>query len=41
MCVLHGLPQTAEIGKSKVRTGSTTDGREMLSAEVRSEIQKK
>ena len=35
------VPEAARIGKSKVRTGSTTEGLEMLSAEVRSEIQKK
>ena len=36
------LPETAVgMGKSRVRTGSTTEGLEMLSAEVRSEIQKK
>ena len=35
------LPETAGISKSKVHAGSTTEGLEMLSAEVRSEIQKK
>ena len=39
--VRAGLPETAGMSKSKVRTGSTTEGLEMLSAEVRSEIQKK
>ena len=38
--VRAGLPETAGMSKSKVRTGSTTEGLEMLSAEVRSEIQK-
>ena len=36
-----GLPETAGMNESKVHTGSTTEGLEMLSAEVRSEIQKK
>ena len=36
--VRAGLPETAKIGKSVVRTGSTAEGLEMLSAEVRSEI---
>ena len=36
------VPETAVgMGKSRVRTGSATEGLEMLSAEVRSEIQKK
>ncbi len=36
------LPETDfGMGKSRVRTGSATEGLEMLSAEVRSEIQKK
>ena len=39
--VRAGLPETAGMNKSKVRTGSTTEGLEMLSAEIRSEIQKK
>ena len=38
--VLCGLSETAGMSKSMMRTGSTTDGLEMLSAEVRSEIQK-
>ena len=33
------LPETARMGKSRVRTGSATEGLEMLSAEVHSEIQ--
>ena len=36
-----GLPESAGMSKSKVRTGSTTEGLVMLSAEVRSKIQKK
>ena len=39
--VRAGLPETAGMRKSKVRTGSATEGQEMLSAEIRSEIQKK
>ena len=39
--VRAGLPETAGMNKSKVLTGSTTEGLEMLSAEVRSEIKKK
>ena len=35
------LPKTAWMSKSLVRTGSTTEGLERLSAKVRSEIQKK
>ena len=38
--VRAGLPDTTRMSKSKVRTGSTTEGLEMLSSEVRSEIQK-
>ena len=37
--VLCGLSETAGMSKSLVRTGSTIEGLEMLSAEVRSEIQ--
>ena len=36
-----GLPETAGMGKSEIRTGSATEGRELLSAKIRSEIQKK
>ena len=36
-----GLPKEAGGGRSNVRTGSATEGQEMLSAEIRSEIQKK
>ena len=39
--VLCGLSKTAWISKSMVRTGSSTEGLEILSAEVRGEIQKK
>ena len=39
--VRAGLPETAGMSKSVVHKGSTTEGLEMLSAEVRSEIQKK
>ena len=39
--VRAGLPETAGMGKSKVRTGSATEAQKMLSAEIRSEIQKK
>ena len=39
--VLCGLSETAGMSKSMMRTGLTTEGLEMLSAEVRSEIQKK
>ena len=35
-----GLPETAGLGQSKVRTGSATEGLEMLSAELRGKIQK-
>ena len=35
-----GLQETAGLGRSKVRTGSTTEGLEMLSPELCSEIQK-
>ena len=38
--VLCGLSETAGMSKSLVRTGSTIEGLEMLSAEVHSEIQK-
>ena len=36
-----GLAETAGMGKSKIRTGSATEGLELLPAEIRSEIQKK
>ena len=39
--VRAGLPETAGMGKSKIRTGSATEGLKMLPAEMRSEIQKK
>lgn len=35
-----GISETAGLGKSKVRTGSATEGQKMLSAEACSEIQK-
>ena len=35
-----GISETAGLGKSKVRTGSATEGQKMLSAELCSEIQK-
>ena len=38
--VACGLPETAGMGRSKVRTGSATEGLEMLSAELCSEVQK-
>ena len=39
--VRAGLPETAGMGKSKIRTGSATEGLELLPAEIRSEIHKK
>ena len=36
-----GLPETVGMGRTNVRTGSATEGQQMLSAEIRSEIQKK
>ena len=36
-----GLSDTAGVAKSKVRTGTTSEGLKMLSVEIRSEIQKK
>ena len=39
--VFCGLPETAGVENSMVRTGLATEGQEMLSAEIRSEIQKK
>ena len=38
--VLCGVPETAGVGQSKVRTGSATEGLEVLPAEICSEIQK-
>ena len=37
----YGLPETAGMTKSIVRTGTTTEGSESIPAEIRSEIQKK
>ena len=36
-----GLSDTAGVAKSKIRTGTTSEGLKMLSVEIRSEIQKK
>ena len=39
--ICAGLPETTGMGKSVMRTGSSTEGQKMHSAEIRSEIQKK